>query len=235
MKFPALLALLLSLATFGFGQQVAYSIHANSGLFRFGGQSATKSSGLVLGSGRPDINYTNNPYGKNVALSYGLAAQVQKVNPKNLIYGLQAGYEILQSKVYLQHAYTLVSSAPAPKASGETVFQHNFINAHPFLGKRFILNQITLDLSAGLDLGYCLQSHEKGKATDNSGQTFISDKDRAKPGLDTRPRLGITAYYHQVGLTAGYGHGLKNYTPQTEGANLENYARLIRFGLVYKI
>ena len=235
MQKIALLTLLFCVPILGFGQKTEYSVQVNSGLFRFGGESATKTSDLILGSGQPGINYTHNPYGKKVGLCYGLAAQVQKVNSKNFIYGLQAGYETLRSKVALKYAYSLVNYAMPIQVSGKTILRHNFINANPFVGKRFVLNNISLDFNAGLDFGYCLKSHEKGKATDNNGQTYTSDRERDKPGLDTRGRLGLAAYYHQIGFTAGYSVGLKNYTPALEGLNRANYARLIRFGLAYRI
>jgi hypothetical protein len=235
MKKGLLLVYMLALSTLGFAQQKEYSLHLNTGWLRFGGESAAKTSALILGSGRSDINYTDNPYGKKAGLGYDGTVQVQKVSAKNLLFGLQAGYEILRSKVPLTHAYTLVSSATAPAVSGETVLRHRFINTYPFMGKRWVLSKTTVDLTAGLNLGFNVKSHEKGAATDAGGQIYRSNKDLDKLGLDTRARVGITACYQKFGLTAGYAHGLKNYTPETEGANRQTFARLMRLGLVYRI
>ena len=78
MQKIAFLTLLLCVPILGFGQKTEYSVQANSGLFRFGGESATKTSDLILGSGQPGINYTNNPYGKKLACAMAWRLRYKK-------------------------------------------------------------------------------------------------------------------------------------------------------------
>jgi hypothetical protein len=169
MKRKGLLALLLFITSISFGQQLEYSVHLNSGLFRFAGKGTTHSTGLILGNSQSDIPFTYNPYGDKAGLCYGLAAQLQKVNSQNLIFGLQAGYETLSSKVKLRYAYTPLYSSQDPPITGETVFRHAFINAYPFIGKRVVFDKVNLDLNMGLDLGFGLSSLDKCDATSDSG------------------------------------------------------------------
>jgi hypothetical protein len=163
MKRKGLLALLLFITSISFGQQLEYSVHLNSGLFKFAGEGTTHSTGLILANSQSDIPFTYNPYGDKAGLCYGLAVQVQKVNSKHLIFGLQAGYETLSSKVKLRYAYTPLYSSPNPLITGETVFRHAFI------GKRVVFDKVSLDLNMGLDLGLGLSSLDKSDATSDSG------------------------------------------------------------------
>jgi hypothetical protein len=71
-----------------YAQKIEVSAQAYSGLFHFGGKSATANSTVAQASltGDPN-NYTNNPYGNRNAFSYGIGAQVQAVSKSGFIWG----------------------------------------------------------------------------------------------------------------------------------------------------
>ncbi|MDZ7658259.1 hypothetical protein [Fodinibius sp.] len=82
-----------------YGQSTEFSVHFNSGLSSFGGESATESSFIIASDVSSEGNYTNNPYGTKKKLSYGFSAQFQRITRHELILGLQTGYEVLRSQV----------------------------------------------------------------------------------------------------------------------------------------
>ena len=127
------LIILLVSAQFCLGQQRQFSFQLNSGLFSFGGSSASETSFFNVGDGNTISGYTNNPYGKNSSFSYGLGVQAQKITPKNFIYGLQLSYESLSSKLTIDNAYGEITWTVE---DGETVLTNNFINLFPSVGQR---------------------------------------------------------------------------------------------------
>ncbi|RTQ46506.1 hypothetical protein EJV47_21365 [Hymenobacter gummosus] len=123
-----------------------------------------------------------------------------------------------------------------PTLSGRTHLINEFVNVHPFVGRRFGLGKaLSVDVSAGADLGLLLHSQEKGRATDEQGQTLSSNLERPQPGLDVRPRLNLTTYYKRAGLSLGYSHGLTNYRRSWVGGVNEAYAQVWRLGVVYRL
>jgi hypothetical protein len=171
-------------------------------------------------------------------LSYGVALQQQRVTKGRLLLGLQAGYERLRSRVNLVLLY-YPGADYLPSIggrSGRTHLINEFVNVHPFVGRRFGLGQmLTLDVTAGADLGLLLHSQEKGRATDDQGHAVTSDLERPQPGLDLRPRLNLTTYYKRTGLSLGYSHGLTNYRRNWVGGVNEACAQVWRLGVVYRL
>ncbi|MCO4294748.1 outer membrane beta-barrel protein [Solitalea sp. MAHUQ-68] len=202
-------------------QQTEYSLHLGSGLFSFGGESAQNTSFI-------NQNYTNNPYGTKSGFSYSICAQIQRATKWNFIYGLQAGYESLSSKIMINDVYLddMIFSV-----NEQTILTNQFININPFLGYRFKLG-IPLDLTAGADYGLGISSKERAETF---SPDVTVDNERKIPGLDFRLRFGLATYYKKVGFNVGYSYGLTNYTAEMIGANRENYSRFIRFGISYKI
>jgi hypothetical protein len=68
-------------------QQTEYLASANSGIFSFGGLSAEKFSEINAYTYKPFQGYTNNPYGSNPGLVYGLSGQVQRENKNTMLSG----------------------------------------------------------------------------------------------------------------------------------------------------
>lgn len=233
MKRLSLFLLAFVLVTSAYGQSTEYSVHLNSGLFSFGGSSSVRSSFINVSDVSTVGNYTNNPYGSGMALSYGLAAQVQRVTSSHAIFGIQMGYELLKSSESITSVYEY-SPTPIP-AHGQTTLNNRLIDIYPNVGHRFAIDGLGIDLTAGPEVGFDLSSWEKGKVTADNA-TITTYRKLEHPGLDFRLRSSLTVYYNNWGISAGYSYGLRNYAPAMIGAKRgQNYARLIRFGIVYKI
>ena len=163
-----------------YAQKIEVTVQANSGLFKYSGQSATNSSYL---NQTPDgkTNYTNNPYGNENALSYGFSVQTQLVLKSGFLFGLQAGYDVLRSKVNLtgiyiynyQYYYFLPFTSavayytppPTGNGTGATYLQDQFINLSPYIGYRLHIKNVSLDVLPGMDIGLNISSYDKGKLT----------------------------------------------------------------------
>ncbi|WP_026462068.1 outer membrane beta-barrel protein [Adhaeribacter aquaticus] len=215
------------------GQKTEVSLQGTTTFSAFGGANATRTSGMLV-SGDGSDNYTNDPYGKYVGVGYGAAIQLQRVTQGRTILGLQTGYEVLRSRVKITSVYN-IRPEPTPIKSGETVLRNDFININPYAGHRFTIRKIDLDLTGGLEIAFFQESREKGSVTTANGQTYYSDRERFRPGSDIRGRLNLTGYYKHIGISLGYAHGIKNYTPMLEGATLNRYARVVRLGINYRI
>src|SRR5699024_4587640 len=92
-------------------------------------------------------NYTNNPYGSNKALSYGLALRIQRVTSGQSILGIQLGYEVLRSKMHINQIFTNNPASPF-EVSGQTVLKHRVINIYPAAGYRFVFQGLDIVLTA---------------------------------------------------------------------------------------
>lgn len=234
MKKFTFLLLTFFLATTVSAQNTEYSIHLNSGLFSFGGESATRSSFIIVSDVATIDNYTNNPYGKEKTFSYGLAGQIQRISNRNFILGLQAGYEVLRSQVQI----TRVSGEflePPEVRSGQTTFTHEFIHLYPHVGQQFSINPFTVDFTLGPEFGFNLSSRENGEATTESDFNVKTDTERNDPGTDLRIRPALTVSYQNWGISAGYSFGLHNYSKDLIGGERKRYSRLIRVGVHYQI
>lgn len=217
-----------------FGQSTEFSVHLNSGLFSFGGESATANSIIIVSDVASQGNYTNNPYGTNKTLSYGLSAQFQRITNYKLIFGLQSGYEVLRSQVKIDDVSGEFPDPPS-SASGQTIFKNGFISLYPNIGQRFNFKNLDIDLTIGPELGFNVVSREKGEATTNND--IVIETDRERNGLDTdyRLRSSLTIYYKKWGISTSYSYGLSNYSSDLVGANKEQYSRFLRFGVTYRI
>ncbi len=234
MRRYLIILILISFIQFCQGQKLEYSVQLGSGLFSFGGKSSTNTSFLNISDQSNISNYTNNPYGQKSGFSFSISSQIQKLTLTKKIFGLQIGYESLTSKVTLIYYPGGDFIYSPPINCGQTYLMNHFINLFPYFGQRFVIKSIDLDLTGGADFGFCTESEENGSALINNTK-YTSNVSRDKPSLDFRLRAGLTAYYKKTGLSIGYSYGLTNYTPRIMGANLEEYSRLFRFGIIYKI
>lgn len=227
MRKLGLLLLSFVIITTAQAQDTEYSIHLNSGLFSFGGESTTAQT--YINQRSDGSAYTNNPYGSNNALSYGLTVQAQHVTQNRFVFGLQSGYEILRSSVHIIGLNAQVD------ASGNTIFQHTFVNVYPFLGYRFSVHHFEFDVTVGPEVGLPLSSKEIGKATLEDGSTISTNYERNMPNTDYRLRSSATVHYKKLGLSVGYSYGLYNYRSGWVGGSNKAYARFIRFGISYEL
>ena len=104
MKILLLILLSFFVLTHLSAQNIELSIQANSGLFHYSGSSATSTSTIYENPG-PQQNYTNDPYGSKNGYSYGGDIQAQHVSKNGFIWGVQAGYEVLRSRVAINSYY----------------------------------------------------------------------------------------------------------------------------------
>jgi hypothetical protein len=232
MKTIILLAFLLS-GSLCFGQQHQLSFQVSSGLFSFGGSSASETSFLNVSDVTTESGYTNNPYGKNSSFSYGVGIQYLKITPKNFMFGLQLSFESLSSKLTIENAYGEINWTVD---EGKTILTSNFINLFPSVGQRVKLFEgVDSDFLAGFDLGIGLSSTERYSLTTSQGNGMSGTNEREAPGIDFRPRIEFVNYYKSFGLSIGYSHGLTNYQAGMDGSNREAKSRYLRFGLSYRL
>ncbi len=239
MKEVCLVLLGLACASFSYAQKTELAVQLNSGRMKFGGASASKTTFMSHAADLGPHTYTNNPYGSKFGFAYGLAGQLQRVTAGNLLLGLQAGVETLQSRVEVERVFSFrtysSSLADSYETTGHTNLRSSFANMHPYLGYRVKAAAADIDITFGGDAGIGLGSREIGKATASSGEAFTTDSERTKPAFDFRPRVGVTAYHNQFGLSASYAHGLTNYQSGYDGGNPKTYARVVRLGVLYRL
>jgi hypothetical protein len=217
-----------------FGQTTEVTVSLNSGLFSFAGRSATSNS--FVNSSSIYTGYTNNPYGSRSGLSYGLSIGAKHVIRRHLLLGVDGGYEVLRSIVHLEaiSGSARVMSYPLP-AHGQTTLASRFITIEPYLGYRLTPGKITLDLTGGLDLGFCPGARETGTAVTENDISYHTSVDRKTISMDVRPRLQLTAGYRKTAVYIGYSLGLINYMSGYVGGPTGAYARLFRFGIAYRL
>ena len=209
----------------------------NFGLFSFSGASAVSVTSLIHNDPL-ELTYINDQYGSKSELCYGIVMNLERVTRGNFILGLEAGFESLQSKVAINHIYgDNGSDTYQYDATGKGYMGHEFLNSYPFIGYRLVANTISLDLTGGFDFGFALKIREKGNATAVNGIKYTVSVTRSKDTrFDLRPRIQLSAYYGRTGIYLGYSYGLINYQPDLLGSvNNEAFARLIRFGITYRI
>lgn len=228
----------IAAATVVSAQKTEISASLNSGLFSFSGSGAEKTSSMnVSDPGRE--GYTNNPYGSKNGLSYGLSVKIQQVFKQKIIIGAGLGYEMLRSKISLNRVSITpydIGFTVQNNATGKTNLNSQFINLDIFGGYRFDHKKIRLDVTGGFDIAYCAKAMEKGKAKTTAGEIFTTSIDRKTTSIDFRPRLQLAASYKKVGVYLGYSLGLNDYKNNYIGIyNKYTYARLIRFGLTYRL
>lgn len=234
MKRLTFVLLLFVFITTAYGQNTEFSVHFNSGLYSYGGESATQNSIIIISDVNSEGNYTNNPYGTQKKISYGFSAQLQRITSNRFVFGLQSGYEVLRSQVGIVEVAGGYNT-PQSNASGQTLLINEFVNIYPNFGRRFIHNDLTIDLAAGPELGFNMGSREKGEATMDNGTVIKTDRERNHTDRDYRLRSSVTVYYNNLGISTGYSFGVSNYSGNLIGANRERFSRFIRFGLSYRI
>jgi hypothetical protein len=234
MRKLILLLLSLFIISTANGQHSEFSFHLNSGLFSFAGKSATAYSTIVVNDAGSEGHYTNNPYGSQKTFSYGLTAQFKRITKYKLIYGLEAGYELLRSRVNIDNVAGDFPNPPS-STSGETIFKNGFVVIHPTIGGRLNFSNLNIDLTIGPELGFNVVCREKGKATTNNNIILKTDRKRNHPGTDFRLRSSLIVYYQNWGISTGYSYGLRNYSNNIVGGNRERFSRFIRFGVTYRI
>ncbi len=234
MKKTSLLLITILFLTDVYSQNTEYGYRLNSGLFSFSGQSSEAYTFINYNLDKND-GYTNNPYGSKSGLSYGISANISRITKNNMAFGIDLGYELLRSKIYIdrvsEHNGTTNQMI---EATGKTYLNNSFINLFPSIGYRFSTSNLFFDLSGGIDFAYCLSTTEKGSAT-SSTRKYVTKRDRKTINMDFRPRIQIGIYKNKTGIYIGYSKGVKNYKPGYAGGVNEVFGNIFRFGIKYRI
>lgn len=226
-------------------QKNELSLQAYSGLYTYGGSSATGVSSIYQGNFQGQ-DYTYNPYGNKTCFSYGASLQLQHVTKSGFIEGIQAGYEVLRSQVNLNEyeplVYYLYTGINGPQAyqipvSGASNLRDQNINFSPYIGYRFKLKNTIIDIMPGVDIGINIRSYDIGKAVDNSGKAYTSNFKMQDAPTDIRLKLGLaTAIYKKIGINLAYAYGLTNLDKNNTGYLKYNvHSELLRFGVSYRL
>jgi hypothetical protein len=247
-KYLLILAPLMLSGLRLYAQKLEVSVQANTGLFHFAGKSTTATTQVLQGSTTGNAtDYANNPYGNKNGFSYGGSIQAQTVSKGGFIVGLQGGYELLRSKVDIDKYTPIVyiteteflpiaANDPSFAVTGHVAFQSQSINLNPYIGYRFQLNKVKLDILPGMDIGLILDSRDKGEVKDKDGKIYKVDYKRTKAPTDVRLRLGAVASYGRYGLNASFAHGLTNYMKNYIGdASFNAHSEYFRLGLSYRL
>ena len=232
MKNILFVGCLLFCFTSVYSQSTEITLNLNSGLFSFTGESASTSSSIILNS-RED-GYTNSPYGSEGRLSYGISAGITQVYRSNFLVGADLGYELLSSKVKITSVSTNAGFGASLSADGQTYLRSSFINLFPKIGYRLSLAKLSIDLSGGMDIAYCLATQEKGYAEAGTRE-YNTERDRKTIDTDIRPRVQVDVNKDKYGVYVGYSSGIRNYKSGFDGGTNEAYSRLVRFGLTYRL
>jgi hypothetical protein len=236
MKNALLSFFFLSLITQIYGQKTEFSIGLNSGLFSFKGASTASTSSINFDD-RNRSGYTNNPYGSNSGLCYGISGNLRKVSKKNFIVGFDLGFERLRSKVFVDvvNGFTGTSTYQS-FGFGSSNLNLNCINLYPYFGKRFKAQKFSFDFLVGVDFAYIVSAYDKGSLFANNDATFEVSRERTTIDVDIKPRIQFGINYRRTGVYAGYSYGLANYHRGFDGALInDSHSEMIRFGLMYKL
>lgn len=235
-KLGLLFLLPFTLLTAVYGQSTEYSIHLNSGLFSFSGYSQARA--FVEDAPSPPGNYIDNPCSKQETLSYGIAAQIQRLNKDNVIMGIRFGYQRLRSHVKINAIISDYDNVISP-ALGEATLEMGLIDLFPNIGYRILKHALKIDLAIGPDIGFNISHKEnskvKMKTFTGSCCELITNYKTHDPGTDIGIRSSLTLYYGKWGVSAGFSYGLHNYRKISRRAYGKHFSRFIRLGLVYKV
>lgn len=228
------MVMLMTGSTATYGQRTEFSVQAGSGLFSYGGPGTVSETTLLQANGGELLPVLINPYGRSSGLSYNLTGQINRIAKSRFTYGTLAGYESLASRVAALLLLYPIDYGPIIKRDGYAILRNQYLNLYPFVGKRLGNERVSVDATAGLDLGFCLSSHERSELNGISGYYTATSRNRPYPAVDVRPRLNLTGYYRAFGLSLGYAQGLTKYTNSPYSDN-RIYSRMWRIGVVYRL
>lgn len=217
-------------------QHTEYSIRVGSGFFHFAGNGATSVSTINRSGIFSISSYTNNPAGTQSGFSYGVTICLKRLTKRQNIYGIDVGYESLQSSQGINKVWG-TSFDSIYSARGKSFYRLNYINFNPFIGKRVYWKNLAIDMIAGADLAaYPISSHENAYATIIGTNTNVTtDKDLNRPPIDVRWRFQMEALLGNWALNIGYSFGKWILVSYVGGSPGETYTRYVRVGISYKI
>jgi hypothetical protein len=212
-------------------QSLEVSVQAGTGVSHYVGAGTVSSTVLNI-NGQQHTGYPNGDGNRNATIFSG-DIQLQYAFKCNFILGLQMGYEALGSKVDI----TGISTNPLTPATGSFTDRLNYINLNPFVGYRFNLKNVSLDVMPGLDFAIGTSGKQTGKAIADDNVVYNSSSLNGKPDADVRAKLGLAAYYKKFGITASYSHGFVDFNSGllADGPVPSMRIEIFRLGLSYRI
>ncbi len=235
MKNSFLFSLSMCLSINLLAQKTEFHAAINSGIFSFTGDGANKITYLNPSPSDGQGNVANS-FGSLSAISFGVSINAQKITKKNVILGVGGGYEQLRSKVIIDGWYSI---GGLQEFHGYDFINLKFMYVQPYLGFRFKINQISIDLTGGVDIAYLLDARESAFTIDKSGieSPYLNTGSLSKPySFDFRPDFQVALNYKKMRVFSNYAmslthaaHVYNSYYPS------EIYSRLVRFGLAYQI
>lgn len=225
------------------GQGFEWSVQANSGLYRYTGNGSTSSTIFNGDPSSQEKGYANNPYGSTLGFSYGGSFEGTWIAKSGFIAGLNGSLDVLQSRENITTAtpnvlFSLNISPPLSiSMSGYSGLTTEDINANPFIGYRFKGQKIKIDIMAGADLAFSVNTYEHTSLKDANGDKYANNSFLNNLPADTRIRIGTAIWYHRLGITASYAAGLTNLTAKelNDSTPPTTKSELGRFGLAYRL
>ncbi len=218
-------------------QKTEFNIGLSGNTYNFRRPNSTKPPTLFFSTSNLGT-FSTFQFGSN--LGFGISSSWKRISKNNLIFGFEAGLDILRNKVQQNPRlfYTADELTKITLAPNEFVFNlnSNFINFSPFVGKRFTEKPISADLIFGADIGYFINSSVGvfEFPVNNLIETSVSSKNYFTR-FDFRPRIKIDVNYKKYSLNVSFAQGISNYLINYPNATRQAYSRVLRFGLAYQI
>lgn len=223
----------LLLGHIGLAQRTTFSAGLNTGLSRFAGPSAHRTTSMVSGGVFCKCeSRAASALGDLTAATVGASAIVQREFKNHFVASLEAGYEVLRTRIIVDE-YQLDDMIM--KADGVNITRHQFINAFPSAGYNFRLNEtLNLTVTGGIDLGFGLKSSSRMTIPDFSENVY-TDQDNLVQKVDHRTRVQARLDGKRLAFTASYAHGTRNWLSGWAGGPTGLYMRVWRIGVQYRI
>jgi hypothetical protein len=238
MRRSILLAGLCLSLLFSAAQKTEWYARAGSGLFSFSGNSAVKEQGVVFMS--REFFPIMNPYGKTPGFSITAGASMKKLIGKNWIWETALDFQSLSATSSVNSLQIISSSfssfAFGEPATGTFSYRASFISVAPFLGKRIGKGKTTLDITAGPEAAFMIDSKEK--VDYNSANTSGEMKRKTSPHaltVDIRIQLQAVLQIRKIGFFTGYARGFSNYYQRENTNQAKAFSNFVRFGMMYKL
>ncbi len=226
-----ILTSLLFLLPFTLAAQTGSTFSIGTGLFFFGGNAAVKNSFLVSDNTK-NTSYINNPYGKKPGFSFNISQDIHRCTKNRFLFGMSLGGNYLRAISNLEQIdYTSENLATV---QSKAVFRIYDAAVLPYIGKRFKINDLEVDIAGGAEFAFPVYSEEKAEIKTRAGYKIQTERKRNVISRDIRPTLRINTFYNNVGFFASYSHGLSNYAIEISGADPVINSRIIKFGFNYR-
>lgn len=234
MKILSILPFLF-ICQIGLAQRTTFSVGINSGVSRFTGASAQKTTTVSTGGLFCNCLPSAAGYlGSVPTYTYGANLTVQHEFKNHFLLGLEAGYENLRARVNIEEFQ--IDDMIFKTENAYSITRNHFINIYPSAGYNFPLAEnLNLSLRGGADFGIGLSSSSRLVVKEVFEDDKTTDRDGLAPGLDFRPRIEAKISGKRLGLAVSYAHGVTNWLNDWAGGPTDLHMRVWRVGVQYRI